>query len=78
MSKSVEKYIHHGEEVTVFSELKGTHREHCLCWNGCKHFKPNVPGQKNSENCIMANGLYEFDVKFNLTTPVFECPKFED
>jgi len=34
------KYIHHGETVSVEKHLKGKHREHCLCWQNCKNFKP--------------------------------------
>jgi hypothetical protein len=38
----IEKYVHHEAEVSVDSELKGKHRQHCLCFQ-CDHFKP---GQK--------------------------------
>jgi hypothetical protein len=68
----IEKYEHHGTVVSVVSELKGKHREHCLCFLGCKHFKPDTP-----ENCSLAQELYEFDVKHGMTTPVWECPKYE-
>ena len=35
---AIERYIHHGAEVTVQSHLKGKHREHCLCFQGCSKF----------------------------------------
>lgn len=66
------KYEHHGRVVSVMEKDKGNHRQHCLCWQGCKLFKPNTP-----ENCKIAQEVYELNVKHNLTTPVFECPVFE-
>lgn len=68
----IEKYNHHGMEVSVQSNLKGLHRDHCLCFQGCKNFKPNTP-----ENCPIAQENYEFCVKYNMVTPVWECPEFE-
>ena len=29
---SIVKYKHHGVNVSVREDLKGKHREHCLCW----------------------------------------------
>ena len=66
----IEKYEHHGKEVSVQSELKGLHREHCLCFQ-CDRFKI---GQEN--NCSIAKQLYHLCVTFNLVTPVYECPEF--
>lgn len=68
----VEKYVHHGVEVSVLSKVKGQHRENCLCWSGCKFFKPDT-----EDNCELAKELYVYDCKYNMTTPVFECAKFE-
>ena len=68
----IEKYEHHGVEVLVDSELKGKHREHCLCYQSCVNFKPGTP-----ENCPIAQATYENCVKFGTTTPVYECPKFD-
>ena len=70
--KKVIKYVHHNAEVSVMEHLKGTHRDHCLCFQGCKYFKPNTDA-----NCSLAQELYQFDVTHGMTTPVFECPKFE-
>ena len=70
--QGVEKCVHHGVEVSVISEVKGLHRQHCLCHQNCKHFKPNTP-----ENCEIAQANYELCVKHNLTTPVYECAKYE-
>lgn len=66
------QFEHHGKLVSGFAELKGKHREHCLCWQGCKHFKPDTP-----ENCQIARVNYSMDICYNLVTPVFECPQFE-
>jgi len=68
-----EKYIHHGGEVWVRSDLKGTHRERCLCMF-CK--KLNVKDRK--KNCKIANAVFKNCVKYNLVTPMFECPKFDE
>lgn len=67
----IEKYVHHESEVSVDSDLKGKHRQHCLCFQ-CDHFKP---GQK--DNCSIAKQLYHLCVTFSLVTPVYECPEFE-
>ena len=67
------KYLHHGRAVSVMNTLKGLHAAHCLCFANCKHFKPNTP-----ENCEIAQANYEMDLKFGITTPVWECIKFEE
>ena len=65
-----EKYEHHGVKVSAISELKGKHRDICLCWN-CALFSPgNANGQPN---CSLAQMNFEMDVKFHLITPVIEC-----
>ncbi len=68
---NIEKYEHHGAEVAVRSDLKGKHREHCLCFR-CAAFKPESRG----ESCPIANALYAFCVLTDLVTPVWECPAF--
>ncbi len=70
---SVIQYEHHNVVVSVQEHLKGKHREHCLCYQDCIHFKPNTPN-----NCKIAQELYELDVKLGLTTPVWECPVYEE
>jgi len=67
------KYKHHGIDVSVREDLKGKHREHCLCWN-CAKFKP----EDREANCQIANLLYKFDILHNVTTPVWECKKFKE
>ncbi|MDD4873676.1 MAG: hypothetical protein PHE15_01700 [Dehalococcoidales bacterium] len=68
----IEKYTHHGKEVYVKSELKGQHRDYCLCYS-CEIFNVNNPILK----CKIADELYNFCVKHNTVTPVFECPKYK-
>lgn len=64
------EYEHHGAKVFVDESLKGTHREHCLCFK-CGNFHPGTP-----ENCKKAQRLYQLCVDENMVTPVFECPSF--
>lgn len=65
------KYEHHNIEVAVDGELKGKHREHCLCFK-CQRFNPDVPDQ----NCRIAEMLFRFCRLNGMTTPVYECPEF--
>ena len=69
--REYEKYEHHGVKVWVRKDLKGKHRQHCLCWS-CMLFKP----EDRENNCKLANLLYAVNVASGLTTPVFECPLF--
>ena len=62
-------YEHFGTIVSAFDRLKGKHKEHCLCWQQCKFFKPNT-----KDNCKIAQKNYELDVYYHVVTPVFECP----
>lgn len=66
------QYEHHGALVWVRADLKGRHRDLCLCYS-CSWFEPN-----ESHNCPIAQENYELCVKHNLVLPVFECPKFEE
>lgn len=68
----IEQYEHHNVMVFVRSDLKGRHREHCLCY-ACKKFHPN-----EESNCPIARELYALDVRRGLTTPVWECPEFSE
>lgn len=72
MNAKVEKYVHHGAEVSVISQMKGKHRDICLCFQGCRFFKPGEPN-----NCSIAQQIYEMCVEHNLVTPVLECAKYE-
>ena len=68
--KVYQKYKHHDAEVWVNPNLRGKHRQHCLCWD-CKNFHPNT-----NDNCSIANKLFQICVDHDLVTPVYECPKF--
>jgi hypothetical protein len=65
-----ERYEHHGAAVFVRKDLKGRHRDNCLCWS-CDKLKPGQPN-----NCPIAQKLYGLCVEHNLVTPVYECPEF--
>lgn len=68
----IEWYEHHGVMVAVNPELKGEHRQHCLCFE-CRKFKPGAP----ETNCPIANLNYAICLAHNIVTPVYECPKFK-
>ena len=67
------KYEHYGKLVSVQEHLRGTHRDHCLCFQECKFFKPET----REGNCEIANANFKTCVDFGVTLPVFECPKYE-
>jgi len=68
-----EWYKHHGKVVTVVSQVKGKHREHCLC-HKCKRFNPD----SKHDNCPWANILYGVCCAEGgpMVTPVYECESF--
>ena len=68
----VEWYTHHGNRVAVFGDLRGLHRDCCLCYE-CAKFKP----ESREENCPTASLLYALCVRCGLTTPVWECPDYQ-
>jgi hypothetical protein len=65
-------YEHHGRMVATDAEDKGRYGEHCLCWR-CAKFHPNTP-----DNCSIAQALYELDCRHGVTTPVWECPQYQE
>lgn len=72
VTKHFEKYKHHGEGlVWVRADLRGRHRDHCLCFD-CKRFHPGSAG-----NCPVAKTLYQLCIDHDLVTPVWECPRFK-
>ena len=73
MKTTVEHYVHHGKWVAVRSDLKGTHRDHCLCMRDCIKFKPGKP-----DHCPIAAAVFANCVKYKLCTPVFECPEYKE
>lgn len=66
------QYSHHGAWVSVDEELRGKHREHCLCYS-CEYFHPG-----RVDNCRIAEKLYAICVEESLVTPVYECPAFKE
>ena len=66
-----QSYKHHGAIVHVNKDLKGKHREHCLCYS-CASFRPGTP----ECNCHISNMVYAICIALDVVTPVFECPLF--
>jgi hypothetical protein len=66
------QYEHHNNLVYVKDDLRGKHREHCLCHAPCKLFKPG-----ESDNCELAQANFEFCIAHHMTLPVWECPIFQ-
>jgi len=64
-------YKHFNELVAVRGDLKGRHREYCLC-NRCGRFFPD----DKEMNCPVAEMLFAIDRFCHLVTPVWECPQF--
>lgn len=66
-------YVHHNpaRPVAVREDLKGKHREHCLCFR-CARFTP-----EDGPKCPIAAELFAFCQRQDLVTPVWECPVFE-
>lgn len=62
------KYEHHGVEVIARKDLKGKHRESCLCYECSFLMSP----------CPIAKDLFALDKKYHIVTPVFECPDFKE
>lgn len=69
MGKIVE-YEHHGAKVKVDEDLKGKHREYCLCYR-CAGFRPGQP-----LNCKLAAKNFMLCVENDVVLPVWECPIF--
>lgn len=65
------QYMHHNWKVSVDEALKGTHREHCLCFR-CDIFAP-----QQNHNCVIAQGIFKICQERGLTLPVFECPYYK-
>lgn len=76
LTDDIEQYEHHKTEVSVRTSLKGLHRRMCLCYI-CKK-SPHLRSAATRRECRIREELYRLCVKFGLTTPVFECPEFED
>lgn len=69
--KEIIHYLHHNKIVAVRKDLKGRHREFCICYQ-CEKLNIDDP----ESNCKIAEALYGFDKLTGTTTPVFECPEF--
>ena len=69
----VRQFEHHGVVVSGQDHLIGKHRDHCLCFQGCKKF---IPDDLN-RNCKIAQALFRLDILCEITTPVFYCKEFE-
>jgi len=72
MIEQIETYLHHGNYVSVRTDLKGKYKEYCLCYS-CNKFYP----EDRKKNCPIANAVYELCVLMNIVAPVWECKEFE-
>lgn len=70
--KMFEKYVHHGKTIWVRKDLRGLHRDHCLCFS-CRQFHPGSRG-----NCPIAQTLYQACIDYHVVTPVWECHRFRE
>lgn len=70
MADRYERYEHHGKKVYVRTDLKGKHRDYCLC-HSCAKMKPGT-----DEHCRRAALLYAYCRMLDMVTPVWECPEF--
>jgi hypothetical protein len=73
MMSEFEQYEHHGILVWVRKDLRGKHRDNCLCFS-CAKFNPGTP----EGNCPKANLNYAVCIAEGMTLPVYECPAFEE
>jgi hypothetical protein len=73
LRQSFDKYVHHNTPVYVRKDLKGHHREYCLCYH-CE----NLDIEDVEKNCPIANVLYRFNILAGITTPVWECKEFKE
>ena len=73
--KEYETYNHHGVDVKVRKDLKGKHRDFCLCYD-CAKFAPGERSQYGG--CVIANAIYKNCVTYNVVSPVWECTMFEE
>ena len=72
--KDIVHYYHHSNRpVAVRKDLKGKHREYCLCWS-CERFTPEA----RAVNCSLASLLFSINQIFDLVTPVWECPLYRE
>lgn len=70
-TKEYEHYVHHGYIVFVRKDLKGRHREFCMCYD-CDKFYP----EDRNKNCKVANLVFELCRANDLVLPVWECSRF--
>jgi hypothetical protein len=65
------QYEHHGKLVWVRADLRGRHREHCLCFS-CARLDIANP----DNNCDIARSAFQNCVQHGIVTPMWECPYF--
>ena len=68
---NIERYEHHGTDVAVQSELKGKHREHCLCYQDCDRFVV----ANNSQAVVVRNLEREIKALLEYAEKGSTCPR---
>jgi len=65
------KYEHFGNEVSVMEDMKGKHKDFCLCYK-CSKLKPD-----EADNCKLAQLVYDLCRLSGSTLVMWECKEFE-
>jgi len=70
MTTKLSTYQHYGKGVTTVSEFVGRNREICICYQGCKFFKPG-----EEDGCEISTMAYMLS-KIAGIVLVMTCTKF--
>lgn len=76
MKKEYVEYTHHNTKVIVRADLRGKHRDHCLCYDCLKFIGESDDGSELIVKCAIAQDVYANCVNHNIVSPVWECPNF--
>lgn len=66
-----ENYERNGKKAWVRSDLKGRHKEFCMCWD-CKKFTPDT----EDKGCPIIKQVLDTAAHHNIVLPVWECGVF--
>ena len=69
----IEQYEHYGKKVFVQQDLKGKHRDYCLCFK-CK----KLDVEDIDKNCPIAKKIFSICIDEHLVLVIWECPQFDE